>query len=244
MERLNAAATLAAKVGFEAGVSSQPSIHGRCYTDPRKSLHPLSLDLPVGQDEAATRSSREPHRCSSLIITPWNNSKTWPKRFPRNVSGDASKLSSSPSRGGRPRTSPEPGAVRSGPSRTGSPVQPRTQRGPPRATSQRTPVAAGPAGGPPLETTPRRPASARGRRRHVAGARCPTDPRAGIRRPDGPPSRLRLAPSPRLQQPLAAAPTRGFHPRGAGVLQGDRRRADRGDRGRAPGPRGPARLRG
>jgi IS605 OrfB family transposase len=36
MERFNAAASLAAKAGFEAGVHSQPSIHKRCYADIRE----------------------------------------------------------------------------------------------------------------------------------------------------------------------------------------------------------------
>ena len=40
MERFNAAATLAAKVGFGAGVSGQPSIHGRHYEEIRERLGP------------------------------------------------------------------------------------------------------------------------------------------------------------------------------------------------------------
>lgn len=36
MERFNAAATLAARAGFEAGVHSQPSIHKRCYAEIRE----------------------------------------------------------------------------------------------------------------------------------------------------------------------------------------------------------------
>jgi IS605 OrfB family transposase len=36
MERSNAAASFAAKVGFEAGVHSQPSIHKRCYAELRE----------------------------------------------------------------------------------------------------------------------------------------------------------------------------------------------------------------
>src|SRR6516164_4577939 len=36
MERFNQAASFAAKVGFEAGVFSQPSIHARCYREIRE----------------------------------------------------------------------------------------------------------------------------------------------------------------------------------------------------------------
>lgn len=46
MERFNAAATLAAKVGFEAGVFSQPSIHGRCYREIRERFG-LSAQMAV-----------------------------------------------------------------------------------------------------------------------------------------------------------------------------------------------------
>ena len=101
-----------------------------------------------------------------------------------------------------------------------------------RPRSGRPPLP-GPGAVPPVEATPRRPAPARGRRLHPPGRRRPADPRAGIRRPDEPPGRLRPAPSPRLQQPDAPAPARGRQPRGAGVLQGDRRRADRRHRRRS-----------
>ena len=92
---------------------------------------------------------------------------------------------------------------------------------------QRAAAAAGPGALPPAQATARRPAPTRGRRLYP--------PRHDIRRileqefgvHDEPPGRLRPAPSARLQQPDAAAAARGRHPRGAGVLQGDRRRADR-----------------
>jgi len=46
MERFNAAATLAAKVGFEANVFSQPSIHQRCYREIRERFG-LSAQMAV-----------------------------------------------------------------------------------------------------------------------------------------------------------------------------------------------------
>jgi IS605 OrfB family transposase len=46
MERFNRAATFAAKVGFEAGVYSQPSIHKRCYAEIRGRFG-LSAQLAV-----------------------------------------------------------------------------------------------------------------------------------------------------------------------------------------------------
>lgn len=46
MERFNAAANFAAEVGFEAGVFSQPSIHGRCYKEIREQFG-LSAQMAV-----------------------------------------------------------------------------------------------------------------------------------------------------------------------------------------------------
>ena len=46
MERSNEAASFAAKVGFEAGVSSQPSIHRRCYAEIRQRFG-LSAQMAV-----------------------------------------------------------------------------------------------------------------------------------------------------------------------------------------------------
>jgi putative transposase len=46
MKRFNAAATLAAKVGFEAGVFSQPAIHKRCYAEIRERFG-LSAQMAV-----------------------------------------------------------------------------------------------------------------------------------------------------------------------------------------------------
>jgi putative transposase len=46
MERFNEAASFAAKVGFEAGVSSQPSIHQRCYREIRERFA-LSAQMAV-----------------------------------------------------------------------------------------------------------------------------------------------------------------------------------------------------
>ena len=46
MERFNQAASFAAKVGFEAGVSSQPSIHNRCYAEIRQRFG-LSAQMAV-----------------------------------------------------------------------------------------------------------------------------------------------------------------------------------------------------
>lgn len=46
MERSNAAATFAARVGFDAGVSSQPSIHKRCYAEIRQRFG-LSAQMAV-----------------------------------------------------------------------------------------------------------------------------------------------------------------------------------------------------
>jgi putative transposase len=46
MERFNVAATMAAKVGFEAGVYSQPSIHQRCYAELRERFG-LSAQMAV-----------------------------------------------------------------------------------------------------------------------------------------------------------------------------------------------------
>src|SRR3954468_7440107 len=46
MERFNEAATFAAKVGFEAGVFSQPSIHKLCYQELR-SRFGLSAQMAV-----------------------------------------------------------------------------------------------------------------------------------------------------------------------------------------------------
>jgi IS605 OrfB family transposase len=46
VERFNAAASLAAKAGFEAGVSSQPSIHKRCYAEIRRQFG-LSAQMAV-----------------------------------------------------------------------------------------------------------------------------------------------------------------------------------------------------
>jgi|SRR5271157_406297 len=46
MERFNEAATFAAKVGFEAGVLSQPSIHKRCYAEIRERFG-LSAQMAV-----------------------------------------------------------------------------------------------------------------------------------------------------------------------------------------------------
>jgi putative transposase len=46
MERFNAAATFAARVGFEAGVFSQPSIHHRCYAEIRERFG-LSAQMAV-----------------------------------------------------------------------------------------------------------------------------------------------------------------------------------------------------
>jgi len=46
MERFNAAANFAAKVGFEAGVFSQPSIHERCYKEIREQFG-LSAQMAV-----------------------------------------------------------------------------------------------------------------------------------------------------------------------------------------------------
>lgn len=46
MERFNSAATHAAEVGFESGVFSQPSIHGRCYKELRERFS-LSSQMAV-----------------------------------------------------------------------------------------------------------------------------------------------------------------------------------------------------
>lgn len=46
MERFNAAASFAAKVGFDTGVFSQPSIHGRCYREIRERFG-LSAQMAV-----------------------------------------------------------------------------------------------------------------------------------------------------------------------------------------------------
>ena len=46
MERFNQAASFAAKIGFEAGVSSQPSIHNRCYAEIRQRFG-LSAQMAV-----------------------------------------------------------------------------------------------------------------------------------------------------------------------------------------------------
>ncbi len=46
MERFNAAASHAARVGFEAGVFSQPSIHARCYSELRE-RYGLSAQMAV-----------------------------------------------------------------------------------------------------------------------------------------------------------------------------------------------------
>ncbi|MBV8084049.1 MAG: hypothetical protein JO247_04455, partial [Chloroflexi bacterium] len=44
------------------------------HTDPGKFLPDLPRNLPIGQDEAIRPSARRPHRCSSPITRPWNNS--------------------------------------------------------------------------------------------------------------------------------------------------------------------------
>lgn len=46
IERFNEAATFAAKVGFDAGVFSQPSIHARCYREIRQRFG-LSAQMAV-----------------------------------------------------------------------------------------------------------------------------------------------------------------------------------------------------
>jgi putative transposase len=46
MERFNAASSFAAKVAFEAGVYSQPSIHKRCYREIREQFG-LSAQMAV-----------------------------------------------------------------------------------------------------------------------------------------------------------------------------------------------------
>src|SRR5512135_842402 len=89
-------------------------------TDPGKFLPDLPPNLPIGQDEAIPPSARRPHRCSSPITTPWNNSTISSRPFPSSDSGDASRPSSSPNRDGPPRTSPTPWDAHSRPSRTGS----------------------------------------------------------------------------------------------------------------------------
>jgi predicted transposase len=50
MERFNAAATHAARVGFQAKVFSQPSIHGRCYRELREQFG-LSAQMAAGDRE-------------------------------------------------------------------------------------------------------------------------------------------------------------------------------------------------
>ena len=57
MERSNEAASFAAKVGFEAGVSSQPSIHRRCYAEIRQRFG-LSAQMAVRAIGKAVEASR------------------------------------------------------------------------------------------------------------------------------------------------------------------------------------------
>jgi putative transposase len=63
MERFNAAASFAAKVGFEAKVFSQPSIHGRCYREIRERFG-LSAQMAVRAiGKAVEAFARDKSKC-------------------------------------------------------------------------------------------------------------------------------------------------------------------------------------
>src|SRR6516165_215220 len=66
MERFNQAASFAAKVGFEAGVFSQPSIHQRCYAELRDRFS-LSAQMAVRAiGKAVEAFARDKTRCPSF----------------------------------------------------------------------------------------------------------------------------------------------------------------------------------
>jgi putative transposase len=66
IERFNAAATFAAKVGFEAGVFSQPSIHGRCYKEIRERFG-LSAQMAVRAiGKAVEAFARDKSKCPTF----------------------------------------------------------------------------------------------------------------------------------------------------------------------------------
>jgi len=66
MERFNEAATFAAKVGFKAGVFSQPSIHQRCYAEIRERFG-LSAQMAVRAiGKAVEAFRRDESKCSSF----------------------------------------------------------------------------------------------------------------------------------------------------------------------------------
>jgi IS605 OrfB family transposase len=66
MERFNEAASFAAKVGFEAGVFSQPSIHERCYKEIRERFG-LSAQMAVRAiGKAVEAFARDKTRCPSF----------------------------------------------------------------------------------------------------------------------------------------------------------------------------------
>ena len=160
----------------------------------------------------------------------YRNTRTWPR-----VQADH------PGQAGRHRAADRPRPGRQPPRRPG--VGGRLQPGRPGGAAGPAPPrphadpAARPGG--PLPGADRRPAAPRGRGLRAAGRRHPPDPGAGVRRPLQPRRGLRAAPPARLQRPDAAAAAPRRQPRGPGVLQGDRRRADRRDRRAAPRRGGP-----